>query len=228
MSTTHDKEAHAGTNAKLNWLRAGVLGANDGIVSVSCLLLGVIAAGVGPKEIFLVALAAIVSGAVSMALGEYVSVSAQRDSERHFIAKEQHELATMPVEEHSELVAILEDYGIERETADAAAKQIEAKGALNAHLRLELGIDPDDLTNPWAAAISSAIAFTLGAALPTIAAIFSGGGIVTAVTLGALAITGFISAKLSDTSKQRAVLRLVIGGALGLAITYGAGVLFGA
>ncbi|MFD2674439.1 VIT1/CCC1 transporter family protein [Gulosibacter bifidus] len=224
----HEHEAHTGAASRLNWLRAGVRGANDGIVSVACILLGIIAANADQQQILLVGLAATISGAVSMALGEYVSVSTQRDTERRLIQKEKDELATMPVEEHEELVEILEGYGIERGTADVAARQIESKGALQAHLRLELGIDEEDLTNPWAAALSSAVAFTLGAALPLLAALFLPAGIVTAVTLVTLAVTGFVSAKLSDTSRKLAVARLVIGGALGLAITYGAGVLFGA
>lgn len=224
----HEHEAHSGGNSKLNWLRAGVLGANDGIVSVACILLGIIAANAPQEQIMLVGIAAIVSGAVSMALGEYVSVSTQRDTERVLIQKEKDELATMPAEEHEELVEILQGYGIERETADTAARQIEQTGALSAHLRLELGIDEEDLTNPWAAALSSAVAFTAGAALPFIAALFTPGGVVTAVTLIALAVTGFVSARLSATNAKLAVARLVIGGALGLAITYGAGVLFGA
>ena len=162
----HPGEYHTDAASKLNWLRAGVLGANDGIVSVSCLLLGVIAAGVGTREVFLVGVAAIVSGAVSMALGEYVSVSAQRDSERQYIDKEIEELNTMPQAEHEELVGILHSYGITKETADQAARQIEAQNPLHAHLRLELGIDPEELTNPWVAAFSSAVSFILGAALP--------------------------------------------------------------
>ncbi len=224
----HENEYHTDTASQLNWLRAGVLGANDGIVSVSCLLLGVIAAGVPTKEIFLVGIAAVISGAVSMALGEYVSVSAQRDNERRYIAKEKEELSTMPEEEHHELVEILTGYGISPQTAHQAARQIEAQNPLHAHLRLELGIDPDELTNPWAAAFSSAAAFTVGAALPLIAALMAGGTVVTVVTLLALALTGFISAVISDTARSKAVVRLVIGGALGLVITYGAGVLFGA
>ncbi len=223
----HPHEAHIDSAGKLNWLRAGVLGANDGIVSVSCILLGIIAAGGQRHEIMLVAIAAIVSGAVSMALGEYVSVSAQRDSERFFIAKETEELETMPDEEHEELVAILCGYGIAAETAHAAARQIHAANPLHAHLRLELGIDPEELTNPWAAALSSAVSFIVGALLPSIAALVFGAGIVAVVTLMTLALTGFISAKLSGTSTSRAMLRLVVGGSLGLAITYGAGVLFG-
>ncbi len=226
-TTAHAEGLHVDFSAKLNWLRAGVLGANDGIVSVSCILLGIIAAQAGQREVLLVGVAAIISGAVSMALGEYVSVSAQRDSERRFIAKEQEELIRWPEQEHAELVGILMNYGIAADTADQAARQIHQSDPLQAHLRLELGIDPEELTNPWAAAVSSACAFILGAALPLMAALVANGTVVATVTLATLALTGFVSAKLSDTSTKRAVSRLVIGGSIGLAITYGAGVFFG-
>lgn len=228
--TAHEPHA-AATNAKLNWLRAGVLGANDGIVSTACILLGVIAAGSGTQAIMIAGIAAAVAGAVSMALGEYVSVSAQRDSERHFIALETSELRDFPVEEHHELVGILQGYGVSHEAADRAARDIEAKDPLKAHLQLELGIDSEDLTNPWAAAMSSAIAFTLGALLPIASVLLapatSRGLIVTVVTLATLALTGYISAQISGTNKIRSMLRLLIGGALGLAVTYGVGLLFG-
>ena len=224
----HKNESHTDSAAALNWLRAGVLGANDGIVSVSCLLLGVIAAGVGQRDIILVGVAAIVSGAVSMALGEYVSVSAQRDSERRFIEKEQQELDEIPEEELAELAGILEGYGIEPDTARQAAAHIHARDPLTVHLCLELGIDPEELTNPWAAAGSSAAAFVAGALLPLLAALWAGGTVVAAVALMALALTGLVSAMLAGTSRGRSIVRLVLGGAVGLAITYGAGVVFGA
>lgn len=225
------KEPHASSSAsKLNWLRAGVLGANDGIVSTACILLGVIAAGSGTEAIMVAGVAGAVAGAVSMALGEYVSVSAQRDSERHFVGLEKSELCDYPAEEHEELVGILEGYGVSREVADQAAKDIEADDPLKAHLQLELGIDSEELTNPWAAAISSAVSFTLGALLPILSVLVasdsSRGVAVTVVTLLTLALTGFISAWISGTNKMRSILRLLIGGALGLAVTYGIGLLF--
>lgn len=224
-------EPHAASSAsKLNWLRAGVLGANDGIVSTACILLGVIAAGSGTEAIMVAAVAGAVAGAVSMALGEYVSVSAQRDSERHFVNLETTELRDYPEEEHEELVGILQGYGVSREVADQAVKDIEAGDPLKAHLQLELGMDGEELTNPWAAAISSAISFSLGALLPIISVLVapeaSRGLAVTIVTLLTLALTGLISAWISGTNKLRAIVRLLIGGALGLAVTYGIGLLF--
>ncbi|WP_438825432.1 VIT1/CCC1 transporter family protein [Corynebacterium heidelbergense] len=227
----HKNESHGGTGAKMNWLRAGVLGANDGIVSTACIVLGVIAAGSDTSQIVLAGIAAAVAGAVSMALGEYVSVSAQRDTEHRLIELETHELRDMPEEEHHELVGILQGYGVSSSTAESAAREIEAKDPLSAHLRLELGIDSEDLTSPWAAAISSAIAFTAGALLPLLSVLIAAHGfrgvVVTVVTLLTLALTGVISARLSDTNLTRSVLRLLIGGAIGLAVTYGAGHLFG-
>lgn len=228
----HVAEAHnSAINSKLNWLRAGVLGANDGIVSTACILLGVIAAGSGTSAIMIAGVAAAVAGAVSMALGEYVSVSAQRDSERHFIHLEKSELRDYPVEEHRELVEILQGYGVSHDIADRAVTDIESKDPLKAHLKLELGIDSEDLTNPWAAALSSAVAFTLGALLPIMSVILapasSRGLTVTIVTLATLVLTGYVSARISDTNKGRSMLRLLIGGALGLIVTYGVGLLFG-
>lgn len=218
----------AAFNSKLNWLRAGVLGANDGIVSVASLLLGVIAAGMSGTDVILVGIAATVSGAVSMGLGEYVSVSAQRDSEKFYTLKEKSELAKLPQGEVAQLSTVLEDFGIEKETAIQAALQIHRKDPLTAHLKLKWGIDPDEMTNPWVAAGSSALAFTLGAILPVLAASLGNAPVVTIATLVTLALTGFISSLFSGSSKVVAVMRLTIGGALGLAITYLAGLIFGA
>ncbi|HCG2962011.1 TPA: VIT family protein [Corynebacterium striatum] len=232
VSTIHPAEPHAAShNSRLNSLRAAVLGANDGIVSVAALLLGVVGSGVGDKAILTAGLAATVSGAVSMALGEYVSVSAQRDSEEALIAKERWELEEFPDEEHAELTGMLASYGMTSETASRAAYEIADNNPLDAHLRLELGIDDEDLTNPWHAAFWSAVSFLGGALLPMLAIVLApssaAGWAVAAVTLVALALTGYISARLARTAPLRAVLRLLIGGAAGLAVTFGIGTLFG-
>ncbi|APT85072.1 VIT1/CCC1 transporter family protein [Corynebacterium aquilae] len=229
----HPEEPHGqDLGHKLNWLRAGVLGANDGIVSVAALLMGVLAARADSTTVLITGLAATIAGAVSMALGEYVSVSAQRDTESALIAKEKHELATIPQQEHDELVGILASYGIENATAEKAVRDIERHDPLAAHLQLELGLDEEELTNPWVAAFASAISFTIGAALPMIAVLLSpqaqAMAVLVVATLGTLALTGFLSARLSGTSSSRSIARLVIGGAIGLAITYAAGVIFGA
>jgi VIT1/CCC1 family predicted Fe2+/Mn2+ transporter len=231
VTTTHPGEAHTtSVSARLNALRAGVLGANDGIVSTSALLLGVIATGAGSTAVFTAGLAAAVAGAVSMALGEYVSVSAQRDSEKSLIAEETGELTEMPTEETEEMAEILRGYGISAETAEKAAEEIQAGDPLPAHLQLELGIDEEDLTNPWAAAGSSAVSFILGALLPMLAVLTAphsvAAVVVTAVTLLALAVTGAFSARLGGNPLCKSVARLVIGGALGLAITYALGSVF--
>ncbi|OFT32468.1 hypothetical protein HMPREF3169_10710 [Corynebacterium sp. HMSC08C04] len=225
-------EPHAAShNSRLNSLRAAVLGANDGIVSVAALLLGVVGSGASDQTILTAGLAATVSGAVSMALGEYVSVSAQRDSERALIAKERWELAESPEQEHAELTEMLAGYGMSVETASRAAYEIADNDPLDAHLRLELGIDGDDLTNPWHAAFWSAVSFLAGALLPMLAILIApsavAGWAVALVTLLALALTGYISARLARTDSARAVIRLLIGGAAGLAVTYGIGTLFG-
>lgn len=229
----HVNEPHGSShNARLNSLRAGVLGANDGIVSVAALLLGVVGSGASASAILTAGLAATVSGAASMALGEYVSVSAQRDSERIMINKETRELAEIPEQEHAELVSMLASYGMGTATADIAAREIAAEDRLlEAHLRLEMGIDGKDLTNPWHAAFWSAVSFLTGAALPLLsiflAPVSMAAVVVTVVTLIALALTGYVSARLAGTDAGRSVFRLVLGGALGLAVTYGIGVAFG-
>lgn len=229
----HPHEPHKSSEtSKLNWLRAGVLGANDGIVSTALILLSVIAAGSSREAILTAGAAAVIAGAISMALGEYISVSTQRDTERALIAKEKAELKDFPDEEHKELVGILSGYGIPKHIAEDAAHGIAQNDPLAAHLKLELGIDGEELTNPWAAAGSSALSFLLGAILPMIAALVftgptSGAIAVTVVTIVTLALTGYISAKLSSTHSGKAALRLVIGGALGLIVSYFVGLLFG-
>ncbi|MFD2455461.1 VIT family protein [Corynebacterium mendelii] len=228
----HVHEPHEQSHAaKLNWLRAGVLGANDGIVSVAALMMGVIGASQSASVIAMTGFASTVAGAVSMALGEYVSVSAQRDTEKVMIKKEKWELAELVHEEHEEMVQILVGYGISEPTARKATTEIESGDPLPAHLQLELGIAQDDLTSPWAAAGSSALAFIVGAILPMCAVLLAPPSVtalaLVIVTLGTLALTGAISAKIAGTSIPLAVLRLVVGGGLGLAVTYGVGMLVG-
>lgn len=219
---------------RLNALRAGVLGANDGIVSVAALLLGVIGSGMDSRSVLAAGLASTIAGAVSMAVGEYVSVSSQRDTEKALVRKETWELAEDPKGEHDELAGMLEEMGMSAGTASTAATEINSRGVeitVPVHLKLEFGLDSEDLTNPWIAAGASAISFLLGAALPMLSVFFAGAGngalMVTVTTLIALAVTGYVSGKLSRSNPWRAVLRLVFGGALGLAITYGVGSLFG-
>jgi len=229
---THSGEAHAGgTAGRLNWLRAGVLGANDGIVSVAGIVVGVAGATPARAPIFTAGLAGLVAGAVSMSLGEYVSVSSQRDSETAQLAKERHELASTPEQELAELTAIYQAKGLSADTAHTVAAELTAHDALAAHLDAELKLDPDDLANPVQAAGASALAFTLGALLPLIAILLPPVPwrvpvTVTAVLI-ALAVAGVISARLGGSSPRRALIRVVIGGAAGLALTYAIGHLFG-
>jgi VIT1/CCC1 family predicted Fe2+/Mn2+ transporter len=228
----HTGEPHApGLGQRLNWLRAGVLGANDGIVSVAALVVGVAGATDQLGPILTAGIAGLVGGAISMALGEYVSVSSQRDTERALIEKEKRELRDMPGEELDELTQLYRDRGLTESTARQVAVELTAHDALSAHLEVELGIDQDDLVNPWHAAISSAIAFTLGALLPLIAILLPPPEWRVPVTfvavLIALALTGTVSARLGGASKWRASLRLVLGGALALAATWLVGTLLG-
>jgi len=228
----HDGEEHGtGIGRRLNWLRAGVLGANDGIVSVASLVVGVAGAGAGVPAILAAGVAGLVGGAISMALGEYVSVSSQRDSERALIAQEKRELREMPEEELAELALMYRRRGLTEATAEQVARELTAHDALSAHLEVELHIDQDDLVSPWQAAASSALAFTVGALLPLLAILLPAPEWRVAVTavavLVALAITGTISARLGGSSAPRAVVRLVVGGALALAATYAIGALLG-
>jgi VIT1/CCC1 family predicted Fe2+/Mn2+ transporter len=221
-----------GRNGRLNWLRAGVLGANDGIVSVAGLVLGVAGATSERGPILTAGVAGLVAGAVSMALGEFVSVSSQRDSERELLRRESRELAEMPDEELAELAAIYEAKGLSAATARTVAEELTAHDALAAHLDAELHLDPDDIVNPWHAAAASALSFTIGGLLPLLAILLPPPQWRVPVTflgvLAALAIAGALSARIGASPVGRAVLRLVLGGALGLAATYGLGHLFGA
>ena len=166
----HENEPHANDLAhRLNWLRAGVLGANDGIVSVAAIVVGVAGATTSTGAILTAGAAGLVGGAVSMALGEYVSVSSQSDSQKALIEKERRELAEQPEEELAELTAIYESKGLRPETARKVAAELTEHDALAAHLSAELNIDEDDIVSPWHAAFASAIAFTLGAVLPMLA-----------------------------------------------------------
>lgn len=231
-SPAHPDEPHdSGVNQKLNWLRAGVLGANDGIVSVATIVVGVAGATSNTGALVTAGLAGLVGGAISMALGEYVSVSSQRDSERALIAKEKRELAEMPDEELAELTQLYRDRGLSEATAHQVAVELTAHDALAAHLEVELGIDQDDLVSPWQAAVSSAVAFTVGALLPFLAIVLTPAAarvpVTMAVVLIALAVTGTISARIGGSKPGRSMLRLVAGGAIALAVTWLIGTLLG-
>ncbi|BBY57420.1 VIT1/CCC1 transporter family protein [Mycolicibacterium sarraceniae] len=230
--STHPYEPHHdGFGSRLNWLRAGVLGANDGIVSTAGIVVGVAAASTERAPIFTAGIAALAAGALSMAVGEYVSVSTQRDTEKAMLGKERRELETDPGAELDELAALYEAKGLTPATARTVAEELTDHDAFAAHVDIELRLDPDELTNPWQAAISSAIAFTVGATLPLLAILLPPTSLRVPITfvavLIALAITGLISARLGGADARRAIYRVVIGGALAMAITFGIGHLVG-
>jgi vacuolar iron transporter family protein len=228
----HPDDAHRDlVGSRLNWLRAGVLGANDGIVSVAGIVVGVAGATADRGTIVTAGVAGLVAGALSMAAGEYVSVSTQRDTERALLEQERRELIEMPEEELDELTDIYRAKGLTPELARQVAEQLTEHDAFAAHVDAELGIDPDDLTNPWHAALASAIAFTVGAVLPLLAIVVPSVGLRVPVTFVAvvlaLALTGWVSARLGEAGRQRALLRNVVGGALAMLVTYGVGTLVG-
>ncbi len=224
-------EPHGAGAGRLNWLRAGVLGANDGIVSVAGIVVGVAGATASRGPIFTAGIAGLAAGAVSMALGEYVSVSSQRDSESVLLAQERRELAETPEQELAELTALYRAKGLTAGTASVVAQELTAHDALGAHLAAELGIDPANLANPTQAALASAVSFTLGAVLPLASILLPPQQLRVPVTvvavLIALALAGAVSARIGASRARPAVTRVVLGGAAGLALTYGIGHLLG-
>ncbi len=228
----HDDEPHgAGIAGKLNWLRAGVLGANDGIVSVAAVVVGVAGATSDISPILTAGIAALVGGAISMALGEYVSVSSQRDSQRALIAKERQELIDDPEAELDELTGLYEAKGLSPATARQVAIERTEHDALAAHLDVELQITESEIVSPWHAAFASALAFILGAILPLVAIVLPPESVRVPITfasvLVALAITGTVGAKIGGSPVIRPALRVIIGGALALIVTFAIGSLLG-
>lgn len=216
--------------SKLNWLRAAVLGANDGVVSIAGLVLGVAGATNSQIIIFTAGVAGIIAGAISMAVGEYVSVSSSRDTEKVLLDKERYELKYFPEQEMEELALIYEQKGLTKKTAEQVAKELTANDPIAAHFDAELRIDPENLTNPWHAAFASALAFLAGAIIPLVAIIIPPASyrisFAFAAVVIALIITGTLSAKVSGANIKRAVIRVVTGGILAMVVTYGIGRLF--
>ncbi|TWU44594.1 VIT family protein [Rubripirellula tenax] len=216
---------------RIGWLRAAVLGANDGIVSTASLVVGVAAAETGRGSILLAGVAGLVAGAMSMAAGEYVSVSSQSDTENADLQREQEELATMPEAELKELTAIYVDRGLDESLAHQVAKQLTEHDALGAHARDELGISEMTTARPTQAALTSAATFAVGAALP-LAAVFLTPVlqipiVVSILSLGFLALLGGISASAGGAPISKAVIRVTFWGAIAMAATAGIGYLFG-
>lgn len=217
--------------SKIGWLRAAVLGANDGIVSTASLIAGVAAAGAGRAEILIAGLAALVAGAMSMAAGEYVSVSSQSDTERADLAREQRELSTQPEFERQELAQIYMQRGLETQLALDVADQLMAKDGLAAHARDELGISDVTTARPVQAAFASALTFGAGAAAPLlvvpIAPMSTLIATVVTVSIICLATLGALGAKVGGAPVARSVMRVVAWGILAMALTAGIGKLFG-
>jgi VIT1/CCC1 family predicted Fe2+/Mn2+ transporter len=216
----------------MNWLRAAVLGANDGLISTSSLVAGVASASVGRDPVVIAAMAGLVAGALSMAAGEYVSVSSQSDTEQADLARERRELATMPEIEHAELAGIYVKRGLTPELADQVATQLTAHNALEAHARDELGLSEITRARPLQAALASAAAFVGGAAPPLLLVMFLPvelfGIIVTGVTLVLLFVLGALAARLGGAAVLRGAIRVTFWGAIAMAATSLVGRLFGA
>ncbi|HYO18023.1 MAG TPA: VIT family protein [Dermatophilaceae bacterium] len=230
--TAEHQEPHTGNiTQRLNWLRAGVLGGNDGIVSTAGIVLGVAGATASRTTILTAGIAGLTAGAMSMAVGEYVSVSSQRDTERALLAKERAELRETPDEELAELTEMYTAKGLDRDLAAAVAVQLTAHDALAAHAEVELGIKPGNLTSPWNAAFASWVAFTVGALLPLVAIAAPPPSVRVPITvvavLVALGLTGLTSGWLGKAPLARPFWRNVFGGSVAMAVTYGIGTLVG-
>ncbi len=223
------KERHR--TERIGWLRAAVLGANDGIVSTASLVIGVAAAETTHSNIMIAGVAGLVAGAMSMAAGEYVSVSSQADTESADLARERHELATMPEAELAELTGIYVARGLDDSLARQVAEQLTAHDALAAHVRDELGMSETTSARPVQAALASAGTFAIGAALPLLAAFLAPASliviVVSVLSLVFLALLGGLSAAVGGAPVTKAVLRVTIWGALAMAATAGIGKLFG-
>ncbi len=216
---------------RIGWLRAAVLGANDGIVSTASLIVGVAAAAATQNEVLIAGVAGLVAGAMSMAAGEYVSVSSQSDTEQADLARERRELSESPELELDELTEIYVQRGVDQALARQVAQQLMAAGALKAHARDELGISEITTARPVQAALTSASTFSLGAAMPLLMVVVSPTGtlvpIVSAASLGFLALLGAIGARAGGANVLRATARVTFWGALAMALTAGIGKLFG-
>ncbi|MGH7218130.1 MAG: VIT1/CCC1 transporter family protein [Candidatus Microsaccharimonas sp.] len=215
----------------LNKLRASVLGANDGIVSTAGIVLGVAGTAASKESILVAGFAGLIAGALSMAAGEFVSVSSQRDSERAFLRGRRDHISKNHDSIAEELVEIYQAKGFTKKTAQQAAEELKEKGLLSRELEKESGIDPSDVSNPWSAAIASAISFIAGALIPLVAITFTSDELRVWATVGAvllsLVLTGTLSARAGQANQFRAALRVVVWGIGAMAITYAIGLLVG-
>lgn len=217
--------------AHIGWLRAAVLGANDGLISTASLVVGVAASGTGRAAILIAGVAGLAAGAMSMAAGEYVSVSSQADTENADLSREHAELAADPEAEHAELAAIYVERGLTSALAEQVAKQLMSHDALSAHARDELGLSEITAARPLQAALASAVTFALGAILPVIVAALAPEAIVTQLVIGSglvlLVVLGAIAARVGGAPMWRGALRVAFWGALAMAVSALVGRLFG-
>jgi VIT1/CCC1 family predicted Fe2+/Mn2+ transporter len=229
IPSAHENEPHFITRS--GWLRAAVLGANDGIVSISSLLVGVAAASPSARAVAIAGVAGVTAGAMSMAAGEYVSVSSQSDIERADIAREKQAIESEPDVEHAELVAIYQHRGLSHATAKLVAKELTQHDALGAHVRDELGLSEIHAANPLQAAVASGGTFTVAGSIPLLAALFAPENftihVVLAVTILALALLGYLGAKTGGAPIGPSLIRIVGWGIFAMAVTAGIGKLFG-
>ncbi|MBX3155651.1 MAG: VIT family protein [Deltaproteobacteria bacterium] len=229
MKHRRHREHHR--SGETGWLRAAVLGSNDAIVSTASLMIGVAAAEASREAILVAGTAGLVAGAMSMAVGEYVSVGAQRDAEDSDVARERAELAADPEAELHELTSIYQKRGLDKELALKVAEQLSARDGLGAHLRDELGIDPRSRARPVQAAVTSAIAFAVFAMLPLLGVLAAPSRLrvvaIFGVAVASLAVLGALGARLGGASAPRAVARVTLGGILAMAATAGVGHLLG-
>jgi vacuolar iron transporter family protein len=216
---------------RIGWLRAAVLGANDGIVSTASLIVGVAAAAATRGDILIAGVAGLVAGAMSMAAGEYVSVSSQSDTEQADLARERRELRDNPAFEEDELAQVYVSRGLDRDLAEQVARQLMAKDALGAHARDELGISEVTAARPVQAALASAASFSVGAVMPLLMVVVAPASLLLALVSGAslvfLALLGAVGAKAGGANVLRATIRVTFWGALAMALTAGVGALFG-
>lgn len=217
-------------NKKENRLRAAVLGANDGIVSIAGLVIGVAEATQSKSAILTAGLAGIIAGAMSMAVGEYVSVSTQRDTEESLLAEERLDLADHPQEELTDLVSIYQAEGLKPKMATSVAKELTEVNALAVHADVDLHIDPKHLTNPWISMFASAGSFIIGSIIPLAAIMLPIGRLSVPTTFGAviiaLVVAGVLSAKASGSNIRKSTMRVVVGGMIAMTVTYVIGNIF--
>jgi len=218
------------TNDKSNWLRAAVLGSNDGIISIAGLVIGISGAAQSKETVLTAGIAGIIAGAISIGAGEYVSVCAQSDMEKALLKKEKYNLINYPKEELDDLVSAYEKDGLKPKAAEIVAEEFTEADAFDTHAEVDYNIDPHHLTSPWSSVVASSISFAIGSLIPLSAIMFSDSSYSVVVAFVAvviaLTITGILTAKVSGASITRSVLRVVSGGVIAMTVTFLVGILF--